>query len=118
MDNINEIIDNICAKIGTAAERMIPEYARMKVASNTVLLMFSVVVLAVSIVAVRYAYRWYKKDEYDDTRSYVLIGTSVFTVSAVLLFLILGIYALMTIIKYSTAPHAAFIEEMLNGARK
>lgn len=34
MENINEIIDNICLKLGTTAEFLIPEYAKMRIAES------------------------------------------------------------------------------------
>lgn len=34
MENINEIIDNLCNKLGTTAEYLIPEYAKMRIADG------------------------------------------------------------------------------------
>lgn len=118
MDNINEVIDNICTRIGTTAERMVPEYARMKITSSAVLLVLLLVIFAVSIAAVRCAYKRYKEDEYDEARTGALLGAVIFAAVASFVFLIFGVDAILTITKYSAAPYAAFIEEMLKGVGK
>ena len=53
MENVNEIIDNICNKLGTTAEFIAPEYARMHAASSITAIVISIVAIVAYFMILR-----------------------------------------------------------------
>lgn len=114
MEYVNEIIDNLCTRLGTTAEMLIPEYAKMRMATSATSMIITVIVFAVVVVfIVKGVKRIVSGDWYED---------GIFIVMGIVL--ILGIFAafiflsnLNGFIAYSTSPTAAFVNEMLRNIK-
>ena len=44
MENVNDIINNLCEKLGTTIEYIVPEYAKMKIVNVTMLRCYDVTI--------------------------------------------------------------------------
>lgn len=113
--DINEIINNLCDKLGTTAELLIPEYAKMKIASSIAELIISSVIIAVYAFLAKKVYKWMcdnEIDQYDDVFVWILIGGILGAVVAAICVVCI-IVDVTEIAKYTASPVAAFTEEML-----
>jgi hypothetical protein len=65
INKVSEIIEGLCEKLGTTAQYLIPEMARMNIASGIYNIIVWVVITALGIVAAVYLYKKYKAEEED-----------------------------------------------------
>ena len=121
MENINEIIDNICLKLGTTAEFLIPEYAKMRIAES-ILSMVAFAALTVATVCVMKFFvkavkpgGYFYENDIEDIAS--LIGWGVLLI-CVVIFLIAFFDSACCLLRYVSSPTAAFIKEMLRSIMK
>ena len=63
INKVSEIIEGLCEKLGTTAQYLIPEMARMNIASNIYNIVVWVVITALSVVAVVYLYKKYRAED-------------------------------------------------------
>lgn len=117
--DINEIIDNLCNKLGTTAELLIPEYAKMKIASSVVEIIISAVIIAALVFIAKKVYKWMRDneiDKYDDAFFWIVL-CGVCGVGGAAVCAINIMVNVIGISKFVTSPVAAFIEEMLKGLK-
>ena len=63
---INEVINNLCDKLGVAAEYLIPEMARVHIAQNIAMMITAFIISMFFVVVGIVIWRNIKKDEYPD----------------------------------------------------
>ena len=63
MDKVSEMIEGLCEKLGTTAQYLIPEMARMNIASNIYNIVVWVVITALSVVVTVYLCKKYKAED-------------------------------------------------------
>lgn len=114
-DKAMEIINQIAAKLGVAAEYIVPELARMKIAQYAVAIVLSVVVLVISVIVIKLEHANKPEDEWDDInffRSAIIMLLSVTTLVS-LLVLVNSMYELSGWLASPTAKSIEYVMEAL-----
>ena len=109
MDKVSEMIEGLCEKLGTTAQYLIPELAKMNIAINLYrVIVYSVIVALFVFLSIRTTKSI--EDKYDD-----------FHTRLVTAFMIVGvIFALLTIgsgcdlVRWIASPTAAAVTSILN----
>ena len=121
MEHVNDIINNLCEKLGTTAEYIAPEYAKMQIASSTSQLIVVIVLVAIYLAVLIPFLRYYVT--YDTSKSssnmddvmrcagYVM--TCLGIVDAVFLVLTC-VMEIPMIAKFTASPEGAFFEYVVN----
>lgn len=124
-NEINDVVNNICEKLGTTTDMVIPEFARYMVAENIKNLIIGLILLAFDVVVFKTLLKWLKRritelktkhENYDWTDQdfaylfYVACG----------ILLVLGIGSFLTIIdgldfvNWVVSPKGAFAKYILS----
>ena len=124
-NNVNTIIDNICAKLGTTVEMVVPEYAKYMVARNLTtfitgvgLIILIVVLAKMLMVSLNKKIAEYK-EEYE-SNDWWDAGWSVLYLIGGVILVIIGFVALSILISgldfipWLISPQGAFIAEVLH----
>lgn len=83
-NEVNEVINNICDKLGILANELIPEMGKMKVAELGVLVGFSVIMLLVAgIIAILYRKRLKADDLSDEAEILMIAGMMILSLVAI-----------------------------------
>lgn len=116
--DINAIIDNLCNKLGTTAELIIPEYAKMKIAIGITQIIICAVLIAAVAIGAKKVQKWMRENEigqYDDE----FVGVGIFMGSIVSAVVVVAcvlriVCDIESVVRFTTSPEAAFVEEMLS----
>ena len=111
-DEINNVIDNLCQKFGTAQETLIPEMARMNVTVSRISIAFFLVLLLISILIILKFYKAYKNAKYNDEQFFYIKAT-IITFGFVIFFMWEIYDNAITIAQWNSAPTAKAIEYTL-----
>lgn len=114
MENINEIIDNLCNKLGTTAEYLIPEYAKMRIAEGITAIVVCAILLAVTGLFLRWVIKKYAATDYH-TDAYDLLqiaAIALFGITAIVS-AVVAIKVIPQIVRFSVAPYPAFLQDVL-----
>jgi hypothetical protein len=110
-DEINAVIEKLCEKLGTSAQFLIPELAKLKIVNSTVMVVIGLFMTVVGVYFLPEAWRYdhrEDKDRFDDSM-WVLAPGSVTLVGFVVL--ATGIYALAG---WIVSPTASAVLEIVN----
>ena len=104
-EEINAVIDNLCEKLGTTAQCLIPEMAKMGIAEAIVGIIFSVIILAVLI---RLFPKTLKRDD-KECSSWSIVLAVVMVADVIILWC--SVYDLAG---WITSPTAKAVKEIIN----
>lgn len=110
-EEINAVIDKLCEKLGTSAQFLIPELAKLRIVSSAVMVMIGLFVTVVGVYFLPKAWQYdHREDEdrFEDSFWVALPGTITF---AGFVFLITGIYNLAG---WIASPTASAVLEIVN----
>ena len=111
-DEINNVIDNLCQKFGTAQEALIPEMARMNVTVSWINIVFFLILLSISALIIWKFYKAYKNAKYNDEQFFYIMAS--FIAFGFVIFFMWEIYDnAITIAQWNSAPTAKAIEYTL-----
>lgn len=112
MDNLNETVDYICQKLGTTAEYIIPEYAKMKIVSNSVIALACVCAIFFVFIIWKKFDNVVSKCSSDAVEAVEIILTigGLCTIIVCPIFLVSAVYEMS---KFIFSPTAAFIADIL-----
>ncbi len=123
--NVNEIIDNICVKLGTTVERIVPEYAKYMIVSKLTTFMTGVVTMVITIVLTNMLLASLKKriaehkEEYNRNEWIFEWWAIVYIIFGIIL-VIIGIIAFTDVVSglgfipWLISPQGAFMAEVLH----
>lgn len=109
-EQVNEVIDNLCQKIGSTQQMLVPEMARLCIARSWVDAVFCGVLFLFCFIGLVVSIKSYKKD-YD-----WLIGIILFSIVAILFFCLLWA-SISNAIQWQAAPTAKAVEYILELVR-
>ena len=115
-DEINNAIDNLCQKFGTAQETLIPEMARMNVTVSRINIAFFLVLLSISALIIWKFYKAYKNTQYHDEQFFYFMA-SIFAFGFAIFFMWEIYDNAITIAQWNSAPTAKAVEYILNLVR-
>ena len=106
---VNEIINNLCDKLGTSAKFLIPEMAKLNIAQGVFMVIFTAIMLALCAVMTVKAWKYDHRDGYTfDDSFYTLlpvgIGTIIFVIFPISLYDLIG---------WLSSPTAMAIKEIM-----
>lgn len=105
---INEIINNLCEKLGTSAKYLIPEMAKLNIAQDVFMIVFTAIMLAFCVVMTVKAWKYDHRDEHDfEDSCFTLIPAGI----GVLMFVIFFV-RLYNLIGWLASPTAMAIKEI------
>ena len=127
-NDVNEIINNICAKLGTTVEKVVPEYAKYKVVSNLQELLIGVVLAIITTFLTMTMLKMLKKriaeyiDEYGHNDWYDEDFAAVYCIGGVFLFILMVIATAMIVngldfVPWLVSPQGAFVAEIAQFGR-
>lgn len=111
-DEINNVIDNLCQKFGTAQETLIPEMARMNVTVSWINIVFFLILLSISALIIWKFYKAYKNAKYNYEQFFYLMA-SILTFGFAIFFMWEIYDNAITIAQWNFAPTAKAIEYTL-----
>ena len=109
-EQVNEVIDNLCQKIGSTQQMLVPEMARLCIARSWVDAVFCGVLFLLCSIGLIVSIKSYKEDD-----NWV-IGIVVFSIVA-FVFLFLLWASVSNAIQWQAAPTAKAVEYILNLVR-
>lgn len=107
---VNEIINNLCDKLGTSAKFLIPEMAKLNIAQGVFMVILTAIMLALCAVMTVKAWKYDHSDGRDfiDDSCFTLIpaviGTIMFVVFSISLYDLIG---------WLSSPTAMSIKEIM-----
>ena len=124
-NDVNSIIDNICSKLGTTVEMVVPEYTKYMIASKLVTLIIGVMItffatalMNMMLTSLRKKIAEYK-EEYGNTDDWWSEVWSVLYIIGGVVLIFVGIIGVITsvngldIIPWIVSPQGAFIAEVM-----
>lgn len=118
-NEVNEVINNICNKLGYAASEITPEMARYMIAKDTFAVIASVVILVISVLIIAITnkklqvklgnYQW-ANDTYETVITVIMGIASIMSVIALLTF---G----ADLIGWIASPKASMVEYVLSAIK-
>ena len=123
MENLNEIIDNLCNKLGTTAEFLIPEYAKMRIAEAMFLRnVYGFIVIINILFFIISSYLFTKHYRNFNYREKDMAEGGILAVSIICAILIVfgGVEFFANhrdVIIFTVSPTAATIKELLGGIK-
>ena len=109
-EQVNEVIDNLCQRIGSTQQMLVPEMARLCIARSWVDAVFCGVLFLFGFIGLAVSIKSYKKD------SDWLIGIILFSIVAILFFCLLWA-SVSNAIQWQAAPTAKAVEYILELVR-
>lgn len=86
---VNEVINNICDKLGILASELIPEMGRMKIAECGCIIIITFITLIIAVVVLAIGMKKNKEDWMDDTAdAMMLIGGFAIAVGIIALLIV------------------------------
>ena len=127
-NDVNEIINNICAKLGTTVEKVVPEYAKYKVVSNLQEFLIGVVLAIITTFLTMTMLKMLKKriaeyvDKYGYNDWYNEDFAMVYCIGGVFLFILMVIATAMIVngldfVPWLVSPQGAFVAEIAQFGR-
>lgn len=127
-NDVNEIINNICAKLGTTVEKVVPEYAKYKVVSNLQEFLIGVVLAIITTFLTMTMLKMLKKriveyvDEYGHNDWYDEDFVEVYYIGGAFLFILMVIATVMIVngldfVPWLVSPQGAFVAEIAQFGR-
>ena len=127
-NDVNEIINNICTKLGTTVEKVVPEYAKYKVVSNLQCFLIGVVFAIITTFLTMTMLKMLKKriaeyvDEYGNNDWYDEDFAMVYCIGGAFLFILMVIATAMIVngldfVPWLVSPQGAFVAEIAQFGR-
>lgn len=121
MEQVNDIINNLCDKLGTTVEYLAPEYAKMKIADARAGIVVAAIIFFIFLVVFALYLLWLRSLDYDRTSHKTDEFVEVFGVllaivgAACVLFLCSSLITnIPAIYRYNASPVAALFEDVMN----
>lgn len=110
MENINEIIDNICNRLGTTVDFIVPEYIRMEIISKVAAILICIIIS----VLLRFICKKLDKLREADCNYEELYICSVYANIIISIFLLIGIlFSIADLAKALVSPYGYFVSELI-----
>lgn len=119
MDQVNDIINNLCDKLGTTVEYLAPEYAKMKIADAQASILVAVIIFAVFVVTFTGFLIWLRLIDRDRLRSLdgiIMVFAIMFCalgLACIVYFVCTLSYYVPAMYRYNASPVAALFEDAL-----
>lgn len=110
MDKITEIIGSLCEQLGTTAQYLIPEMAKMNIANSKFWTIAWIGVLIVAVIILPFSYKAKKANDGSDAFA-ILLVLNVIVIPAVLF---CGLCCASDLVKWTASPTAMAISTLLN----
>lgn len=110
MENVNEIIDSICNKLGTTVEFVVPEYARMAIVGNVVLILVIFAVGYGGYIGLRKLHKFCEEEvDYDAYLAAAIVFAFAFAIFSVATIIVSS----MELAQAIASPHAFFVKAVM-----
>ena len=119
MEHVNDIINNLCEKLGTTVEYIVPEYDKMKIVEGLSQIGICGIILVLSLICLFVSHRMHSKldetDRFTETEVWmaILVGSGVTSLFSIMAFVIVLIIEMPRVLTYYYTPYAAFVEDVI-----
>lgn len=110
-EEVNEVIEKLCEKLGTSAQFLISEFARLKIVNSAVMMLIGLCITVVGIYFLPKAWRYDHREDKDILEDSFWIAAPGTMTFAGFVFLIEGIY---NIAGWIASPTANTVLENVN----
>ena len=111
-NNVNSIINNLCDKLGTTVDYLIPEMAKYYITRHTVGVIISIIIIIILCIFLTIIYKSMKNGDIDyDIPDYLFLFGIATIVEFIPFFIF--VYNLTELSGYLASPTAAVIKEIL-----
>jgi len=110
IDKVTEIIGSLCEKLGTTAQYLIPEMAKMHIADSLFCMIAWIVIFIVALIILPFSYKAKRENSYSEVFGVLLILNVIIILAA----LFCGLGCASDLIKWTTSPTAMAISTLLN----
>lgn len=112
MDKVAEIIGSLCEKLGTTAQYLIPEMAKMNTANSLFWMIAWIVIFIVALIILPFSYKAQKENRYSGAFGIL------FVLDIILIFVALigGLCCASDLVKWTASPTAMAISTLMNKA--
>ena len=110
-EEINTIIDNLCAKFGTTLQNLIPEMARMNIAEDIVIIIICTIASIVMYKIFKKGWKCYKEDSYDK-EEYIFMILCAIIVG--IIFVIILSYSIVNLTGWIASPTAKTVQTVIS----
>jgi len=107
---VNAVIDNICEKLGTTTEFLIPELARMEICTNVATLLMSLIFI---IIALYFLPKAWKYDRNNRDSAITVIPFLVISMNCILFFI-----SVVDLVGWIASPTASSVIEIVKMVEK
>lgn len=111
-EEINIIIDNLCAKFGTTLQNLVPEMARMNIAEDIVIIIICAIVSIVMYKIFKKGWKSYKDEDYYDKEGYALMMICAIIVGVI--FIIILSYSIVNLTGWIASPTAKTVQTVIS----
>ena len=111
-EEVNIIIDNLCAKFGTTLQNLVPEMARMNIAEDIVIIIICAIVSIIMYKIFKKGWKWYKEEDYYDKEGYALMMICAIIVGVI--FVIILSYSIVNLTGWIASPTAKTVQTVIS----
>lgn len=116
-EQVNEVIDNLCQKIGSTQQMLVPEMARLIIARSCVNAAFCALMCVVCILCIVKWIRVMKDDDRIGDEQDMWTVIAIFSGFALLICFIFLWFSVSEAVQWQAAPTAKAVEYILNLVR-
>lgn len=110
MDKVTEIIGSLCEKLGTTAQYLIPEMAKMNTANSLFWMIAWILIFIVALIILPFSYKAQKENHYSGALGFLFVVDIIL----ILIALICGLCCASDLIKWTASPTAMAISTLMN----
>jgi len=110
-EEVNSIIDNLCAKFGTTLQNLIPEMAKANIAEDIVVIIICTIVSIVMYKIFKKGWKCCKEEDYDK-EEYVFMTICAIIVGVI--FVILLSFSVVNLTGWIASPTAKTIQAIIS----
>lgn len=111
-EEVNIIIDNLCAKFGTTLQNLIPEMARMNIAEDIVVIIICAIVSIVMYKIFKKGWKCYQEEDYYDKEEYIFMMICAIIVGVI--FVIILSFSIVNLTGWIASPTAKTVQTVIS----
>ena len=111
-EEVNRVIDNLCAKFGTTLQNLVPEMARMNIAEDIVIIIICAIVSIVMYKIFKKGWKSYKDEEWYDKEEYIIMIICAILVGAI--FVIILSFSIVNLTGWIASPTAKTVQTVIS----
>lgn len=110
-EEVNIIIDNLCTKLGTTVQTLVPEMAKMNISENIVIIIICTIVAIVIYKIFKKVWKIYKEDYHSNNEYYIFLIICTIVIESIIV--IIAGFSVTSLAGWIASPTAKTIETII-----